>query len=636
MSDSVDANFISKRISQVTGIQAILGILSTFAFLSSRSEQGSGFLFGYSLPRLLIAFFAFVIVLGLVGITFSEIKQIPVWLRLKQKLQDLFSHLWRAFILFAMLFTIFLSIGAVLILAISPASKELVILQTILNNMGLLLFWFEFMILGIFYLIWINLRITHRLRSFLSPLHLSILFVLFTIIYFLAAKFFAKVTWDLRMRSLEDFIFLPALLFLFWGFLEQFFKEKTWSSTAQRLLFLLAIGVVTYTVYRHTAQWMAWTNTPSKAYWHELAEAFMQGRLFLNNPDSQHDLTFFNGNWYVPNPPLPAFIIMPLVAIYGSAKTNTVLFSITIGAMNAVLVYLILEKASNLEMIPTKKSANLLITALFAFGTSHMWLAIMGRMWFMSQLLTLTFAALALLFALKRFSPWWIGLCLGLAVMSRPNIFTLWPLLAGIAFYFMYQSSGKLEWRKWITWAIQSAVPVCLGVAGLLFYNFIRFGNIFDFGYVTINSSDWMMEAVQTYGMFNLHFLASNFNMMFLRIPQVSLSEGCLYYSATRDGVSVLSMTPALIYVVRRIKFNVWTIGAWISTLLTIILLLLYSNNGAWQLGYRYLMDFILPLLLLLAIGIGNRKSVLFITLVIISIVSFFLGTIWWFNMWWC
>lgn len=636
MSDSPDAIFFSKRISLVTAIQAITGALSIIVFLSSRSEQGSGFLFGYSLPRLLIAFTAFVIVLGLLGITFSEIKQIPGWLRLKQNLQVLFLNPWRVFILFALLFTFFLCIVAVLILAISPASKELVILQTILNNMGLLLIWFDFIVLGIFYLILIYLRITHRLKSILSPLQLAILFAIFTVIYFLTAKFYAKITWDLRMRNLEDFIFLPVLLFLSWGLLEQFFKEKTWSSVARRVLFLLAIGVVTYTIYRHTSQWMAWTNTPSKAYWHELAEAFMQGRLFLTNLDSQHDLTFFNGNWYVPNPPLPAFIIMPLVAIYGAAKTNTVLFSITIGAINAILVYLILEKASNLEMIPTKKSANLLITALFVFGTSHMWLAIMGRMWFISQLLTLTFAALALLFVLKRFSPWWIGLCLGLAVMSRPNIFTLWPLLAGIAFYFMYQTSGKVEWGNWFKWSFQSAVPVCLGVAGLLFYNFIRFGNIFDFGYVSINSSDWMMEAVQTYGMFNIHFLATNFNMMFLRIPQVSLTEGCLYYSATRDGVSVLSMTPALIYVVRRLKFNLWTIGAWISTFLTIILLLLYSNNGAWQLGYRYLMDFILPLLLLLAIGIGNRKSAIFVTLVVISIVSFFLGTIWWFNMWWC
>jgi hypothetical protein len=636
MSASGQTKSISQKISLVTGFQAGLGFLALFAFLSIRSEQGSGVLFGYSLPRLAIALAAFLLSLAFIGITIAELRSIPVWNRLKQKISALFARDWQAFSFVCLFFTVFLCIAALLILSLSAAAKELVILQTLLKTMGLMLVWFEFILLGIFYLMWVNLKAAGRSKGFLTPLRPAILLTIFTVIYFVAVKFFAQVTWDLRMRHLEEFFFLPALLGLIWGFLNQFFKGKAWYTAAGRVLFLLAIGVVTYTVYRHTAQWMNWTYTPSKAYWNELAEAFLQGRLYLSNPSSQHDLTFFNGNWYVPNPPLPAFIIMPLVALYGAAQVNTVNFSIAIGAFNAILVYLILEKASQLGMIATRRKANLLITALFAFGTAHMWLSIMGRMWFISQILTLTFAALAAWFALKRLSPWWIGLCLGLAVLSRPNIFTLWPMLAGITFYLLRQSSGKIEWRKWIQWSIQSAVPVILSVAALLFYNYIRFGDFFDFGYVTINSSDWMMEAVQTYGMFNLHFLATNFNMMFLRLPQISLSEGCFYYSATREGVSILSMTPALIYIFRRVKFNIWTTGAWVSTLLTVILLLLYSNNGSWQLGYRYLMDFILPLLLLLAFASGNGKSKIFIGLVILSIISYAFGIIWWFNMWPC
>jgi hypothetical protein len=175
-----------------------------------------------------------------------------------------------------------------------------------------------------------------------------------------------------------------------------------------------------------------------------------------------------------------------------------------------------------------------------------------------------------------------------------------------------------------------------LAVGGLLFYNYIRFADFFDFGYVTINSAEWLMESVQTYGMFNIHFLPINLNMMFLRFPQITIQESCLNYSPTREGISILAMTPALIFVFRRFKTNFWTIGAWISTILTIMLLLFYHNTGAWQLGYRYLMDFILPLILLLAIGIGNRIPRIFIILVAVSILSYLLGTIWWFNMWWC
>lgn len=636
MPQALKMNSFSKRIILVAIIQAIFGFLSLFVFLSERSEQGSGLLFGYSLQRILIALATLVVVAGFIGIIIAEYKQFRGWISIKSKIQALFSSQWRAFLLVSFFFAIFLSIASVLFLALSPASKELVIFQTILKSLGLTLVWFALILLGVFYLIWLNFKNSEQWNGFLSPLRLSILLVISSVIYFITVKFFAQVTWDLRMRNLEDFFFLPAFIFLLWSLLHQFYKEKTWFRKANQFFLLAAIGIVTYTIYRHTAQWMAWTNTPSKAYWHELAEAFLQGRLYLVSPETLHDLTFFNGNWYVPNPPLPAFIIMPIVAILGATKTNTVLFSITIGAINAILVYLILDEASRLKIIPTEQKGNLLITALFTFGTPHMWLAIMGRMWFTSQLLTLTFAALAVLFTLKKYSPWWVGVCLGLAVLSRPNIFTLWPLLAGLAFYFLYQPNRKINWGKWIKWSIQSAIPVILAVCGLLFYNYIRFADFFDFGYVTINSAEWLMESVQTYGMFNIHFLPVNLNMMFLRFPQITFQESCLNYSPTREGVSILAMTPALILIFRRFKVNFWTIGAWISTFLTIMLLLFYHNTGAWQLGYRYLMDFILPLILLLAIGIGNRPSRIFTILVAVSILSYLLGTIWWFNMWWC
>jgi len=69
---------------------------------------------------------------------------------------------------------------------------------------------------------------------------------------------------------------------------------------------------------------------------------------------------------------------------------------------------------------------------------------------------------------------------------------------------------------------------------------------------------------------------------------------------------------------------------------LTAGLLLFYHNTGAWQLGYRYLMDFILPVLLLLAIGVGRRPSWIFKGLALLSIMSNFFGIVWWFNRWWC
>ncbi len=178
-------------------------------------------------------------------------------------------------------------------------------------------------------------------------------------------------------------------------------------------------------------------------------------------------------------------------------------------------------------------------------------------------------------------------------------------------------------------------MPVCLVVAGLLYYNFVRFDNFFDFGYATINGAPVVVEAIQTYGMFNPHFIPINLNVMFLKLPALEIRGSCLYFSSSRAGFSMLVMTPPLLFVFRRFKLNWWTTGAWVSVILSIGMLICYHNTGASQLGYRYLMDFILPILLLMAIGIGQRGSWVFKILTATSIICSTASIVWWFTEWW-
>ena len=63
---------------------------------------------------------------------------------------------------------------------------------------------------------------------------------------------------------------------------------------------------------------------------------------------------------------------------------------------------------------------------------------------------------------------------------------------------------------------------------------------------------------------------------------------------------------------------------------LSILLLSLYHNSGAAQFGFRYVLDFILPLLLLLAYALGRRITWLFRVLVLVSILINAYGA-WWF-----
>jgi len=58
----------------------------------------------------------------------------------------------------------------------------------------------------------------------------------------------------------------------------------------------------------------------------------------------------------------------------------------------------------------------------------------------------------------------------------------------------------------------------------------------------------------------------------------------------------------------------------------------MYSNNGALQYGYRYMMDFMIPVVMLIAYHAGERISTTLKTLIIASVFINYYGTISWFR----
>lgn len=611
---------------------ALEGIAALIGLSFHPSEPESAVFLGLSLVRLVIYAAAFLMVLAFIFLAWSARNHTAGWRSIQTIGEKITSSPGRAFSIFTAVFALLLIVLSILLLAVSPAAKELTLLKTVLNRLGYLLLWGA-LILSQF-LLWMLLdaRIHRQMDRISLPLRAGVLLAAATLTYLVFLKVYLAATWDLRLRDVENYIFLPALFLTLWGIIRYLRIDSARSATMERLMILCFIGVTIYTIYWHTAQWAKFEQTRDGATWHLLAQSFLEGRLYLQNPSSLHDMTLYKGEWYVPSPPLPALVLMPLIALFGIENINMVQFSILIGAANAVVIYALLAQASERRLIPTATSGNILLTVMVVLGTTHWWLSVYGVFWYLSQLLTLLFAGLAVYLALKQASAWWIGLCLGIAILSRPNVFTLWPLLAGITFYLEKQNSGNISWKRMIFWAAQSAVPMIAAVGCLLVYNYMRFDNFLDFGYVTVNSSSWIMEAVQTYGMFHVHFLPINLEMMFLRMPVISFKDQQIAYSPGLDGTSILAMSPALIYLFRRFKLNWWTLGAWISIIITAGLLLFYHNTGAWQLGYRYLLDFILPVVLLTAVGLSKRTSRIFIALVLVSILINAANVHWWFS----
>ncbi len=398
---------------------------------------------------------------------------------------------------------------------------------------------------------------------------------------------------------------------------------------AQKYPRLLLIFIAAFLVYGLTAVLVGNTHTPSKSYFDQLAYAFLDGKIYLENPSSYTDLTLYNGKWFVAFPPLAAVFMMPLALIFGNYGVNTVLFTIFFAAINVALMLDMLNALSERGWTKLKPRDNLWLTVLFALGTIHWYMSIVGKVWFISRILALTFMLLAALLALRRKSPWLIGLAVGLSLWARPNMIFIWPFLLAVYWQGLIDDH-QFSIRKLLTWVLANAIPICAAVAGLLYYNWLRFDNWFDFGYAAMNVS--AESGVPQYGQFNLSFIPRNLYYMWLSLPLIS--ESCKQRLIPNvQGISILLTTPPIIYIFRTLKKKVWVIGAWAALLLQILLLSTHTGV-AWEFGYRFLMDFIIPLMALIALGAGERVSRLLQGLIIAGIIVNLWGVLWYFGFW--
>lgn len=435
-----------------------------------------------------------------------------------------------------------------------------------------------------------------------------------------------------RLRLL-DFI---AWLFIFsagfavllrWLYMEESHGE--FIRKMDRALLLSGIFLFSFFFYEHFAAWIGWFNRRKYSYWHLLAGEFLQGRLYLHDPPSNtHDLTLYEGRWYVPSPPIPAVLMMPLAYLFGAENINSMDFSIFFSAVNAVLVFLIFEGFILRKWIRLTVPGALCMVLLFMFGTPHLWVGINGRFWFISQIVTVTFIALAVLGALRSWSPWILGVLIGLAVGTRPNGLMTLPFLFAIAVQIWKENGETVDLKRMFGWAFRSAVPIGIAIAGLLLYNYARFENFFDFGYITIHGNPYIVYNARTFGLFSTQYIPYNLKVMFLYAPEIHPRD-FWPIQPSGAGMSIFLTTPALIYLFHRYENRIWVWGAWAAVVLNFILLVMYHNTGMDQFGYRYILDALVPLTLLLATAFDKKIPRFFILLVIFSVAINMYGAAW-------
>jgi hypothetical protein len=392
--------------------------------------------------------------------------------------------------------------------------------------------------------------------------------------------------------------------------------------------------------------------------------------------------------WYSSFPWFPSVLMLPFVALHGY-QLNDTSFGVILGALAVALFYLLLRFLAEEEGTGHRPLDNALLASLLAFGTVFFYAAIRGEVWFLAEVLGVVLTALYLKTSVRARHPLLAGLFFSMAVLTRTAL-----LFTGV--FFLMEAVAPTRGQRVADWKdflrapksklrvlgrfVAGAAPLCLLAA---WSNFSRFGSLLEFGH-RFFFDNRVNRDIDTWGLFNLHYLGRNLEAAFLRLPALTGQPTQLFYDPW--GLSLFITLPLLalafvpasrpkhawqalgVMVATLIGSAVWPperpppgeppVG-WRSPLLWLLLAgalfflgrlawqwtrqqdaprllapvlvtlvacmgpgLLYQNTGYAQFGFRFSLDYTPYLILLLALGRWDLKRGLPLALAATSVAT--------------
>ena len=297
-------------------------------------------------------------------------------------------------------------------------------------------------------------------------------------------------------------------------------------------------------------------------------------------------------------------------------------------------------------------SATWWLAALGAFGTLLFTLTIEGDFYYLAHLESTLLIFLALIEWHDRRRPFVIGLLIGLSALARPTL-----ILAAIPFglALLWEAKecfegdfdesepgpgeGELEadeaWAGivpvWASALVRPAVvfglPLLGAVAVTGWWDWVRFGSVAETGY----GIAWItgpLQVLRDQGLFSTTHVPTNV-ALFIG-GGYSIRDTFPWLVPSVEGQSILLTTPALLIAVGagwRYRPNVVLWGAVIVTAIPVFLF--YGGGGANTYGYRYAMDFVPFLFVLVAIAMRERFGNLERLLIALSVFFVCYGYVW-------
>jgi hypothetical protein len=368
---------------------------------------------------------------------------------------------------------------------------------------------------------------------------------------------------------------------------------RTWTLTG-------AVFLSTLALYYLTRGLTAVANNPIR-----LADAFLHGRLDIANGAELQgylDYAFYEGKYFVLEPPAMAFVVLPGEILFGLALNQT-LVSIVIGSLTVAAVYRLIAGLTE------KLSVQIWLTVLFGFGTIFWWTATQGGIWYFAHAVSVLFLVVAIYETLIGKRPFSAGLFLGASYLARLPVILAFPFFL-IMFSDLWlrqadRNSAK-DWIKSINWRPLLLLGLGVGIP-LVFsfvYNYARFEDPLNSGYTVWADFQGPRDAFQGdtlclsrtptgLCLFDVEYAARSIPVFFQAVPVFTVGQGAdlaaaPYVYPSWSGMAFWATTPAFLYALfAGIRSKAVTGGGIIAVSVSIVILVFAARGLGW-LGFAY------------------------------------------------
>jgi len=344
-----------------------------------------------------------------------------------------------------------------------------------------------------------------------------------------------------------------------------------------------------------------------------LAQAFVHGQTAIAWPGPWIDALPFGGHYYIIEGPFPAVLLVPWVALFGSAN-QTVLAALLCGvALGACW--------RTCEQLDVGAQTNAWICAFLFAGTQLAWCAMLGDVWFLAHVASVACAFLALVELTGKRRGALVALALVAAAFSRFSLVLAIPVFALLVLH-----DRPAEERRRA--ALGFGAVVALGAGLWVAYNQARWGSWFDIGYSAWYHQDSAGGVIGS--PFQLRYLPYQLWSFFVQGP--AFTAAWPFIVPTYSGVAMTWTSPALALALFARRPRALVIGLWSAALLVAGPSFIYYVNGYAQFGMRHALDFEPFLVVLMALAIPKRVPLLAKVAITWSVAVGFWG-IWFWNV---